>query len=451
MDFKQRKRLFNNCDPRKSLEPDDKRNVDFDDAAEGERPRGDVWVERLIQKIALADDPLCLLLTGPRGSGKSTELKRLAQRLKDYFTGGEKLFPVLVDADDFIEPSVEIDVPEVLFGVVYHAERQVLALAGKDPDKAGHEGVFTRLWNWLRNTDVEWAKQTARILGHSVPMELKTRASFRQQVRQRAGAHLAAFREQVETAIRELVARVEKLDAGYESMVIIVDSLEKLRGTSGNWHTVMQSAEQLFHGGAVYLRLPVHVIYTVPPALVARNVAGIEYMPMVKIHKRTGERFEAGVKAMRELVRRRITDQELQELLGAEFEVRIEGAIVHTGGYPRDLLRVLRDTVTETAHPISDLAWERILSRLHDEYRQIVSRDDFAWLAQVAMDKDVTPANESQRQSADRMLSNNIVLRYLNSHYWYDLHPAVKDIAEVKEAIEAAVAAEQASSPTSSA
>ena len=205
----------------------------------------------------------------------------------------------------------------------------------------------------------------------------------------------------METAIRELVARVQKLDAGYESMVIIVDSLEKLRGTSGNWHTVMQSAEQLFHGGAVYLRLPVHVIYTVPPALVARNVAGIEYMPMVKIHKRTGERFEAGVKAMRELVRRRITDQELQELLGAGFEGRIEGAIVHTGGYPRDLLRVLRDTVTETAHPISDLAWERILSRLHDEYRQIVSRDDFVWLAQVAMDKEPARRYGSAEDLAD--------------------------------------------------
>ena len=42
---------------------------------------------------------------------------------------------------------------------------------------------------------------------------------------------------------------------------------------------------------------------------------------------------------------------------------------------------------------------------------------------------------EQQREVADRMLANSVILRYLDERDWFDLHPAVYDVPEVAAAI----------------
>ncbi len=44
--------------------------------------------------------------------------------------------------------------------------------------------------------------------------------------------------------------------------------------------------------------------------------------------------------------------------------------------------------------------------------------------------------NDGHRQSADLMLQNNAVLRYMNGGDWFELHPAVQEIPGVKAARE---------------
>lgn len=116
----------------------------------------------------------------------------------------------------------------------------------------------------------------------------------------------------MEEARRELQKLEERAkNAGRSGLVVIVDSLEKLRGVSTNWVEVLDSAERLFSGGAPYLQLPVSVIYTVPPSLVSRQVDSVFFMPMIKLHDRADSRYEEGFAAARELVRRRNSDTEL--------------------------------------------------------------------------------------------------------------------------------------------
>jgi hypothetical protein len=42
---------------------------------------------------------------------------------------------------------------------------------------------------------------------------------------------------------------------------------------------------------------------------------------------------------------------------------------------------------------------------------------------------------DANREIADRLLQNNAVLRYLNDQDWFDIHPAVRRIPGVSEAI----------------
>jgi hypothetical protein len=48
----------------------------------------------------------------------------------------------------------------------------------------------------------------------------------------------------------------------------------------------------------------------------------------------------------------------------------------------------------------------------------------------------MTLDDDGHRQTADAMLSNNAILRYLNDKDWFDLHPAVKIIPGVEAEIQ---------------
>ncbi|MCA9650676.1 MAG: ATP-binding protein [Myxococcales bacterium] len=433
MDFADRKLYYNRCDPSEALAPDDERNVDLDaEAVGGYRPRGVVWVERLASEIELSDDPTCTLFTGLPGSGKSTELRRLLAHLAD--PQGMHLLGVLVDAERVLDLTTRVDIPDIIAAIVYAVDEKVLEAEGRQGKAALQEGYLTRLWHWLTTTDVELGEGELAVgdAGKLV-FELKTRDSLRQRVRRTVAANLTAFLGQ---AREELVALEERARrAGWGGLIVVLDSLEKLRGVSENWHDVLASAEQVFGRGAPYLQLPVHVIYTVPAALVARQHQGIEFMPMVKLRHRDGTVFAPGVETMRKLVHQRIPGPVLAHLLGDQARERLDELILASGGYTREVIRFLRAIVRERQHPLSQDAYERILNELRDDYRAVVPSEAFDWLAQVAVDRYLTIHDEEHRASADLMLLNNVVMRYMNQRDWYDLHPVVYEIPGVAEAI----------------
>lgn len=433
MDFADRKLYYNRCDPAEALAPDDERNVDLDaDAVGGYRPRGVVWVERLASEIELSDTPTCTLFTGLPGSGKSTELRRLMAHLSK--PDGMHLLPVLIDAERMIDLTTRVDIPDVIAAIVYATDEVVLTAEGNAHAVPAAEGYLTRLWHWLTTTDVQLGRGELSVAdAGKLVFELKTRDSLRQRVRRTVAANLTTFLGQ---ARDELVALEERARAlGYAGLIVVLDSLEKLRGISENWHDVLASAEQIFGRGAPYLRLPVHVIYTVPAALVARQQQGIEFMPMVKLRHRDGQPFAPGVATMRKLVHQRIPAPVMVHLLGDDAQARLDELIMASGGYTRELIRFLRALVRERSHPLSQEAFERVLNELRDDYRAVVPAETFDWLAQVALDKYLTIHDDDHRASADLMLLNNVVMRYTNQRDWYDLHPVVYDIPGVAKAI----------------
>lgn len=430
MDFADQRKYYNRCHFLESLAPDDERNLNIDGYGP-EKVRGINWVDNLGRRIEFSDPPVFILFTGLPGSGKSTELRRLAARLRDPARGN--FLPVLVDGENSLDLTNPVDVPDVIAAILFAVEREVLNAEGKDPDNAMEEGYFRRLWNWLKQTDADLTKAEFGIpSGPKLVAEMRTRPSLRNKVRAIISSHLSSFLKDARDELTLLEARAQR--CGRSRLVVIFDSLEKLRGTSENWEQVLASAERIFAGGAPHLHLPVHVLYTIPTALVSRRFEHVSFLPMIKLANRDGTPFQPGVDAARELVRRRIPDHALAEILGPACEDRIAELIRWSGGYPREIVRLLQSALANELLPLAQADFERIFNELKDAYRKIVPADAFDWLARVAAEQYYTVLNDDHRQIADQMLLNNAVLRYVNGNDWFNLHPAVAEIPGVQAA-----------------
>jgi hypothetical protein len=435
VDLSIRQALYDKCRD-EPLAPEDERNVDFDRLTKDAPVRGVSWVERLAGPIELSPRrPVRRFVTGLPGSGKSTELRRLALRLGR--PDGANLLVVSVDAEQVIDLAQPVDVPDIIMVLVDAAERRVLELEGHDPAGAMQERYLTRVWHWLTSTNValdglNLGGDAAGVPGE-LAVKLKTEPSFRQRVRETLATHFSRFLAEARTELLLLQERVQR--AGRAGLCLLFDSLEKNRGISTNWNAVLDSAERVFGAGAPHLDLPVHSIYTVPAAMVGRRVGNIEFMPVIKLRDREGTTFAPGYGALRTLVRRRIQDPDLFALLGSDAEARIERLIERSGGYPREIVQALRWIIELPEHPATDDDLERLHMEARERYRAVVLASDVPWLASVARTKTLTTEDDGHRLTVDRALQNNVVLRYCNRDVWYDLHPAVYDIEMLQQAL----------------
>ncbi len=135
--------------------------------------------------------------------------------------------------------------------------------------------------------------------------------------------------------------------------------------------------------------------------------------------------------------------EQFRSIFGDQLEPRIKRLIEWSGGYLRELMRMLQAAIARHDEaPLGDADFTRVMSEVGDEYDRMITADAFAWLADVAVNKRLTVQNETHRLIAERMLSNNVILRYLNDKQWFALHPAVHALPGVLEAIEKLKAAD---------
>jgi hypothetical protein len=422
--------LFNRCDPEEPLEPGDSRNLDIE--KDHRETRGEPWVSRMARQIERSNSPVMLFFSGLRGSGKSTELRRLAARLE-----GKHILPILIDAEQLINISSTIDIPDVLTMILDQTERELLRREGKNPDEAMKESAIQRIWNYLSRTDIELTKFD---LGPSVlgkfSGEMRTNPGLRERVRMATSKHLGTFIQEVFKEFAGFKVRAEALQ--FEQMTVIVDSLEKLQGTSHTWKDVLDSAERIFANDAPFLKLPVHVVYTFPPALTRRLKTEVVHLPMLKLRDRGGKDFPAGFDTVRELIRRRIPDGAMNDIFGpVNAEARIRELIKWSGGYPRELVRYLQAILTEEVFPISERGLQKILRSTSRPYARLVLSNEatIALVARVSETKSITTSSKEEEEILDLLLNNSIVFRYSNDEDWEDVHPAVALLEEVQEAI----------------
>jgi hypothetical protein len=438
-----RKKYFNRCNPERPLDPTDEEYVDVDELKP--KARGLSAVDYLAERIELSDAPEIALFTGLPGSGKSTELRRLAARLADRERAN--LLPVIVDAEEVLDLYTTIDVPDVLMSIVYKTEVALLEAEGKKGQDALRDSIATRLWNWLTTTevgiqgidfnagaDVGLPEGPKVSVGAKVVTTMATSPTLRQEVRKKLAGKMPAFVGRVAEAMREMNERAKKRKRA--GIVVIFDSLEKLRGGSTTWDEVLKSAEDVFEGGAPNLKLPVHTVYTMPVALTYRMNIDVTFLPMLKLVDREGKRCQDGFDAAREIIRRRVPDEHLREFLGAtSVDARVGRLLAWSGGYPREIVRLLQLCVQQPS--LNEERFEQLLAIAGDKLCRLVPESAYAWLAKVHVTKNPAAASPEERTMIDELLQNNVVLRYHNRQPWFDVHPAVSTIPGFVRAVEA--------------
>lgn len=431
MNFSFQKRLYNLCDPFEPLPPGDTRYVDVDAFGGADHlVRGERWIDVIEGQVRLSDRPVRLLFSGLPGSGKSTELLRLSKCLAE--PSGCNLLPAVVHANEFIDLSAEIDIPDLLIMMLHATE---LAVCGAEDDPLSAEGPLARVWSWLARLEPTLREEFPAAEPSLLAAELMSRQALRQRLRDAVARHLMAFRREVTTEFDRLLARAQRL--GRSGIIVVVDSLDKLQGPADSFWDVLDSAWRVFTNGAPHLELPVHAVYTVPSALLRRErLHNVHFLPMLKVVDRDGVPSKAGVDAAFKIIEQRVPAATLRELFGeTNFERRIAELIRWSGGYPRELVALLRTFVRIGAQPVSESEFQRVLRRQGDEVRRAVPDMAFNWLARVAVEKRMPVERDDHHPLSQQMLQSNVVLRYLNDVEWFDVHPAVLEIPGVLDAI----------------
>ncbi len=440
MDKETRKKYVNLCDPQEPLEHDDDRLVDIDAAAdETQYPRGEDWSARLSEEFEFAADKkhVFKLFTGLPGSGKTTELNTLMEVLSDK--DGANLFPVYIDAFDVLDLSQHLSVSSLLAYILFYTQVAISIEKGEQENEArekaynSKDGFLQRAWDWLVKTEVKVDSLTI-LSGPRFLLETKYSNEDEKRIRSFIESNISEFKRMADAKMLDLQAEVRNM--GKNGLLVIFDSLEELQGTPQSSSDVLGSAEQIFGYGAPYVRLPAHMIYTVPAAMMARKNSEVEFMPMIKLRDEDGNEFEPGIAAARKIIAKRVPDTVLQMAFGNDYERQVRRLICWTGGYPREIIRMMREVFLQRHFPVTEYGVVKIRNIIWDQYKNIIQEKQHEWLAQVACLHTLALRDDSSIRIAEQMFKNNAVLYYINQHSWYDVHPAVRDIPGVAKRIE---------------
>ena len=399
----------------------------------------------LYEDPALADeDPVALLadaiewtsesvqlLSGYQGTGKSTELKRLKARLEQ---SGYLVF--LCDVEDYLNLSTPIDVSDFLMvvaGMFGEAADEFLKAKGCNADG----GFWEWIHDFLKQTKVEAVELSAALgtNGASVGIKanLKSSPAFKQRLQEHMAGHLGAF----VSAVREFIEdRVKLLRQHYpeKEIVLLLDSIEHIRGTLANAEDVHGSVEKLFSAHSEKLHLPgIHVIYTVPPYLKIRypNVdalyepGGLIVLPAFKLFEQDENRtpIPANFDAMERVVGQR---GDWRRLLGNDRSL-LDRLIRNSGGHLRDLLRLLSQVLLRAKElPVPERIVDAAISQVRSTFLPIPNVDAL-WLAEIADSYQVDLEELAALPSLSRFFDTHLVLCYRNGEEWYDVHPLVRE------------------------
>jgi len=219
-------------------------------------------------------------------------------------------------------------------------------------------------------------------------------------------------------AFNALLRRAEEtLNSANKALrvLFLIDGTDKLRGEDTRLFFVYD-VEQL-------LAITALAVYTAPITLkYESNLAGKLdadlVLPMIKLYEKNGGRCDAGWDAMRDLLLRRAN----HSLFASDAE--IERLIAHSGGHPRELLRLLKLSCEFAEDDVLDgVTVDLAIKQLAAEYRRFLEPDDYALLARIDGD-DVHAGNDERTR---RLLYNLALLEY-NDASWRRSHPVVRTL-----------------------
>ena len=393
------------------------------------------------REIEFAEIESLTLLSGFRGSGKSTELNRLARSLKD------KGFLVLQqDALNYLNPGEEIDIVTLLNAL---AGAFSDALTGQEIGEPLKQSYWKRLGTYLKTTGVKLeeigikAGTPAKTAEANLKLAFKTAPTFRQQLREKLQVRLGELKREVDLFIDDCRKLVKKKRGADAQIVFIFDQFEQIPGAPGlgsQQQNLIAGTKRIFADYLKVLRFShIHTVLTVPSwlKLVLPNLPlhVVANLPMWKKTDQRPSRADS-LRVLHSLVKRRFDQVEGGDIArffdgfkDAEQHSLLDQLLIASGGHFRDLLRLMREAIVRAPGlPVTQDIIDHAIYTVRSGFLPIAVQDARA-LQRVA---DLRAAAHETSSDADigqlaQFMNTHMVLYFINGHEWYDLHPLIRE------------------------
>ena len=379
------------------------------------------------------------MVSGQRGTGKSTELSRLKSNLED---SGYVVFHI--DMLNYIHTAEPVDISDFLL-----ASTLALAEAAERDYQLTQvqENYFERLKNFL-GSEIELEdisiKADTRIFSADIKTRLKRDDSFRRKLQKHSQGHISRLVADTEQFITELVTALrEKTQDPDKQVTLIIDSFEQIRGTIHNANDVHNSIVRLFSTHGKNLRFPmIHMVITVPPYLnsAAPGVATILgatapiNWPSIHVRKKTGENDETGINILIRIISKRT--KHIDRIFKKEDLHRIA---INSGGDLRHMFAIVKDALVINGANLDRMEMPippDVITQAEDKLRRSmmpITDDDVMKLSYVQQSKQAELADIEELPELARLFDFNLIINYRNGDDWYDIHPLVADYVKQRK------------------
>ncbi len=381
------------------------------------------------------------LYTGHRGSGKSTELRRLQKSLEEH-----GFFVVYFEADEEDIDPQNVEYIDILLACTRRFLKDIRT-ANAQPiqnwlkDRGQELKELALMDVSLEKISLEQALSAFTKLTASIRAEPTQRAKIRDKVNPHTITLLAALNEFIADARQHL-------PDGKTKLAMIVDNLDRIpidfrdNGRSNHEEIFLDRSEQL-------KGLNCHMVYTVPIALVYSKWANevqtlygkTQVLPMVMVQELNGVVFPAGLAKLREAIQLRVQchapmrDLETQIFDNAET---LERLCLACGGHMRELMQMMQESINRIDQfPLTAKAVQRAITELRAVYQRTPEESEWVLLAQVAQSRDIPNDNEHRS-----LLQRRCILEYCcldedegEVRTWYDVHPLIRKVSRFQDEV----------------
>jgi hypothetical protein len=408
-------------------------------------------VRRLIEQLRQAHeqaDPVKILFAGHSGSGKSTELFRVKREIKN-------LYHVVIKriGDRYSLPT--IDYRQLLFFCasvfVEVGMEQNAVIAGRDEAK--------QVLDWFD----EISREEVESGGQQIAIEAGAKVGFFTAFFAKFSGKIYSGGETKETAVKYIESRLDQLRLNMRILVqaiekkldgrkllLILEDLDKIEDRD-------QSTKLFFEHRLQLLDIPCPVIFTFPIGLWYEQDASVQsypirhLLPMIPVSPPpASDSEEASARRKVEIGRntlRHLIFQRIDESANLIMPEALEYLTSFSGGILRDFLYILREAAIEATiknHTHIDLDDVKTVSRLlRSEYANRISPPQRPFGETTITLEDINqtlgnvtdwPKRTADRPAAFRMLLQSLCILEYNGEQWFNLHPAVREYLEIRNA-----------------
>ena len=398
-----------------------------------------------IQKIAtkldfLEPDEHCtILFTGHRGCGKSTELRKIQQKVESEY------YIVYLEAD------VELDINDTEYTDLYlliikKVADELYKLGAKFDKKLleSFESWFREITNETEQTVEQGISlQVEAEAGFKIPFisklltkllaQIKGSQKQKNIIRQTLQKDISRLQADINFLLDDALKKLQKKAPQYKKgFLIILDNLDRIPPNVGN-HLFFDYAAQL-------QALHTTIIYTVPISAVYsdknlnKTFGSPNIMPMVNIYKSELDKCDLDYREDRIEVLANLVGQRVD--IEAVFESRQQllNLVKASGGHVRQLMQMNANScLTAAGRGHSKVKADDISYAIKQEqfnFERITLNEYYSVLAQVCLSKNI-----DKDEIGQLLLFNLSVLEYNGDNRWNYINPVLKSSSLFQEAL----------------